>query len=84
MKKTRFQIEEDPIFEGFTDGSKWNGWSNPYFTLKEAKKVLNHYQNQECEESREQWKDWPLDKPSMTYQGIDLYYFGGGYVWSEV
>ena len=84
MKKTKFQIEEDPIFEGFTDGSTWNGWDNPYFTLKEAKKVLNHYQNQECEESRKQWENWPLDKPSMTYKGIDLYFFGGGYIWSEV
>jgi len=83
MKKTRFQIEDDPIFEGFTDGSMWNGFDNPYFTLKEAKKVVNYYQSQECEETREQF-NFSLDKPSMTYQGIDLYFFGGGYIWAEV
>ena len=46
MKLTKFQINEDPIFQGFSDGSTWNGWNNPYFTLEVAKEVLNYYQNQ--------------------------------------
>jgi len=83
MKLTKFQIEEDPIFKGFSDGTDWNGFANPYFTLEVAKKVLNYYQNQECEESRNQWIDWDL-KPSKQFMGIDLYYFGGGYIWCEV
>ena len=86
MKLTKFQIEEDKIFEGFSDGSTWNGWENPYFTLEVAKDVLNYYQNQSNEESREQWLNWQNGelKPSKQFMGIDLYFFGGGYIWSEV
>tara|TARA_R100000654_G_scaffold31970_1_gene56858 strand:+ start:334 stop:624 length:291 start_codon:yes stop_codon:yes gene_type:complete len=83
MKLTKFQIEDDKIFEGFSDGSNWNGCSNPYFTLEVAKEVLNYYQNQSCVESREQWKEFKLEV-DKTFMGIDLYYFGGGYIWSEV
>ena len=83
MKLTKFQIEDDKIFEGFSDGSNWNGWSNPYFTLEVAKEVLNYYQNQPCVESREQWMEWKLEVDT-TFMGIDLYCFGFGYCWSEV
>ena len=83
MKLTKFQIEDDKIFQGFSDGSTWNGWSNPYFTLEVAKEVLDYYQNQECIESRESWLNWDL-KPSKQFMGIDLYCFGFGYCWSEV
>ena len=83
MKLTKFQIEDDKIFQGFSDGSTWNGWSNPYFTLEVAKEVLNYYQNQSCVESREQWKEFKLEV-DKTFMGIDLYCFGFGYCWSEV
>ena len=83
MKLTKFQIEDDKIFQGFSDGTTWNGWSNPYFTLEVAKEVLNYYQNQSCEESKKQWLDWKLEV-DKTFMGIDLYYFGGGFIWSEV
>ena len=83
MKLTKFQIEDNKIFQGFSDGSTWNGWSNPYFTLEVAKEVLNYYQNQECIESRESWLNWDL-KVDKTFMGIDLYCFGFGYCWSEV
>ncbi len=83
MKLTKFQIEDDKIFEGFSDGSTRNGWSNPYFTLEVAKEVLEYYQNQSNEEAREQWINWKLEV-DKTFLGIDLYYFGGGYIWSEV
>ena len=83
MKLTKFQIEDDKIFQGFSDGSNWNGWSNPYFTLEVAKEVLSYYQNQECIESRESWLNWDL-KVDKTFMGIDLYCFGFGYCWSEV
>jgi len=39
MKLTKFQINEDPIFEGFSDNSNWNGWKNPYFTLEERENI---------------------------------------------
>ena len=83
MKLTKFQINEDKIFQGFSDGSTWNGWKNPYFTLEVAKDVLNYYQNQECIESRESWLNWDLT-PSKQFMGIDLYCFGFGFCWNEV
>ena len=83
MRKAFFQIENDPVFKGYSDGSKWNGFANPYFDLQTAKMVLAYYQNQDCEESREQWANWDLT-PSKTFEGIDLYYFGGGYIWFEL
>ena len=83
MRKAFFQIENDPVFKGYSDGSKWNGFANPYFDLQTAKMVLAYYQNQDCEESRDQWANWDLT-PSKTFEGIDLYYFGGGYIWFEL
>ncbi len=83
MKLTKFQIEDDKIFQGFSDGSTWNGWSNPYFTLEVAKEVLKYYRNHSNEESREEWINWKLEV-DKTFMGIDLYYFGGGIIWSEV
>jgi len=83
MKLTKFQIEDDKIFQGFSDGSTWNGWKNPYFTLEVAKDVLNYYQNQECIESRESWLNWDLT-PTKQFMGIDLYCFGFGFCWDEV
>ena len=83
MKKAFFQIENDPVFKGYSDGTKWNGFANPYFDLQTAKMVLACYQNQPCKESREQWENWDLT-PSKTFEGIDLYYFGGGYIWFEL
>lgn len=43
FRKTRFSLEglDGKIFEGFTDGSRWNGWEMPYFALKAAESVLD-------------------------------------------
>lgn len=38
MKKALFQIENSPMYMGYTDGTRWNGWATPFFTLEEAKK----------------------------------------------
>lgn len=31
---------EGEVFDGFTDGSDWNGWACPYFTKEIAEAVL--------------------------------------------
>lgn len=43
FRKTFFSLEgvDDQEFEGFTDGSLWNGWEKPYFALKSAQSVLD-------------------------------------------
>ena len=39
MRKALFQINEGPIYMGYTSGARWNGWATPYFTLEEAQKI---------------------------------------------
>ena len=85
MRPTRFSIgngSDDPIYVGYSDGTDWNGFANPYFTLEVAQQVLKHYQNHPCKDMRDQWLNWNL-KPSMNLNGEDLYFFGGGYIWVE-
>jgi hypothetical protein len=43
FRKTLFVLEglDDQEFEGFTDGSSWNGWKKPLFALKSAQSVLD-------------------------------------------
>ena len=42
-RKTRFCLEglDDQTFEGYTDGTHWNGWEVPYFDFKTAQSVLD-------------------------------------------
>ena len=39
MKKALFQINDGPIYMGYTSGARWNGWATPYFTFEEAQKL---------------------------------------------
>lgn len=41
LTKSKFQIEDGPIFEGYTKGDHWNGWECPYFDYDVAKKILS-------------------------------------------
>jgi len=46
MKKAKFtingwlDISEKGMFEGYTDGSKWNGCEKPYFTKEECIRMI--------------------------------------------
>lgn len=39
MFKSKFQIEDGPIYEGYTKGNHWNGWACPYFTREVADQI---------------------------------------------
>lgn len=39
MRKALFQINDGPVYIGYTNGDRWNGWATPYFTLEEAQKL---------------------------------------------
>jgi hypothetical protein len=43
FRKSEFCLEglDDETFEGFTDGSSWNGWEIPYFELKTAQRLFD-------------------------------------------
>lgn len=41
MYKSRFRIEgQDEVFEGYTDGTLWDGWANVCFTRPQVEKIL--------------------------------------------
>lgn len=41
MRKTNFQIcDDDRIYEGYTDGTLWNGWECPWFTKEVADRIM--------------------------------------------
>ena len=96
MRKTKFSIDEDREFEGYTDNTYWNGWDEPCFDEKTAQEVLDYYLNQECKESAEGWKESfeeVLDSdnklifskmhPIYLENGETVYDMSAGYCWSE-
>ena len=41
MKLSKFTLSDnDEVFEGYTDGSLWNGWANVCFTRDQIKKFF--------------------------------------------
>lgn len=43
-KKCRFNIADtDVTYEGYTDGTVWNGWECPWFTKEEGMKIVAEY-----------------------------------------
>lgn len=41
MRKTLFTIDGiEAVFEGYTDGSHWNGWACPWFTKEVADDIM--------------------------------------------
>lgn len=44
MRKTRFVIDtNEDIYEGYTDGTLWNGWECPWFTKEVADKMVRDF-----------------------------------------
>ena len=97
MRKTKFSIDEDREFEGYSGDTYWNGWDEPCFDQKTAQEVLDYYLNQECKESAEGWRETfeeVLDSedkiifskltPINLANGETVYDFGFGYCWFEV
>ena len=39
MFKSKFQIEDGPIYDGYTNGNHWNGWACPWFTKEVADQI---------------------------------------------
>ena len=39
MFKSKFQIGNGLIYEGYTDGNHWNGWARPWFTREVAEQI---------------------------------------------
>jgi hypothetical protein len=99
MRKSAFQIDNGPVYIGYTNGDRWNGWATPYFTLEEAQKVQADFSqgvdfpmlyDVNKDEFRIQYDD---DEPYIwrgediqTVDGIKHLYGIGAYshIWDEV
>ena len=97
MRKTTFQINEDKTFNGYSGNTYWNGWDEPCFDQKTAQEVLDHYLNQKCKESANDWRECfqeVLDSedkiifskltPINLANGETVYDFSFGYCWHEI
>lgn len=48
FKKSIFNIDCDPFYEGYTNEDHWNGWACPWFTYDVAKEIMHEY-NAHCD-----------------------------------
>lgn len=78
LKKAVFTIGQYPkAYIGYTNGDNWNGWATPHFTLEEAKRVAEGFN--ECAEYLMEYDSiydqfYILDtetKELETWKGID-------------
>lgn len=63
MFKSKFQIDDGPIYEGYTNGNHWNGWACPYFTREVADQIAMLLP------TRDIWKKKSLSSRERTFKG---------------
>lgn len=78
MFKGKFQIEDGPIYEGYTNGNHWNGWACPYFTREVADQIAREV-NADAPDctirqtmllpTRDIWKKKSLSSRERTFKG---------------
>lgn len=70
MRKAFFGMEgiEGGIYEGFTNGDRWNGWACPYFTLEVGKKIMTDLKGQ----AEYTWADYNKEHDEFitNYEGL--------------
>jgi hypothetical protein len=100
MRKSLFQIDDGPVYIGYTSGVRWNGWATPYFTYEEAQKLqaeINQCEGMrmfyDCSADRFYWQHEDDDEPYIwegediqTEDGIKHLYGIGAYshIWDEL
>jgi len=40
LRAGRFELDDSPVWEGFTYGETWNGWAVPFFTKEVADQIM--------------------------------------------
>tara|TARA_B100001989_G_scaffold78064_1_gene53763 strand:- start:3892 stop:4623 length:732 start_codon:yes stop_codon:yes gene_type:complete len=94
MRKTKFQIHDDKVFEGYSDNTSWNGFANPYFDEETYKQVVSYYikKSKSDEENLEYWNEWKTDFKNAkgllintdSPSPLTVYGMGYGLCWHEV
>lgn len=100
MRKTRFVIDtNEKTYEGYTDGTLWNGWECPWFTKEVAEEMMKDLNKEgvrtEYDEERDSYivEVEQCDEPDVfdgadvvTEDGIKHLYPIGAWcwIWDEV
>ena len=94
MRKTKFQIHDDKVFEGYSDNTTWNGFANPYFDEKTYKQIVSYYikKSNNDEENLEYWNQYKTDFKNAkgfvinkdSASPLTVYGMGYGLCWHEV
>ena len=81
MRKTRFVIDtNEKTYEGYTDGTLWNGWECPWFTKEVADEMMNDLRNEGVEaEYCEKTDSYIVKDDNNETQDV----FDGAYVETE-
>jgi len=69
-RRGRFTTDDTVSFEGWTDGSLWNGWACPAFEKQEADRLAAHLRSVGCV------AEFDAAKDAFTireFDGADLY-----------
>lgn len=75
MRKALFQINDGPVYIGYTNGDLWNGWATPYFTLEEAQKLQAEFNQGD---GLRMFYDCQTDKFILQYEDEDEPYVWEG------
>lgn len=99
MRKTLFTIDGiEAVFEGYTDGSHWNGWAKPWFTKEIAEEIMRinnayytfgewqmRYDAEQDAFIREYEDEEPDVFQGKDINGLHLYPIGNAYwVWDDL
>lgn len=98
FRKAKFSLEGvEGEFEGWTDGSLWNGWATPHFELAEARKVIkalhptkasfdetkDAFITESTDGEQEAWEANQIDLPDGTR--LKVYPIGAwAWCWDEI
>lgn len=75
MRKALFQINDGPVYIGYTNGDLWNGWATPYFTYEEAQRLQTEFNQGD---GLRMFYDFRADKFILQYEDEDEPYVWKG------
>lgn len=99
MKRTKFTIcDDERIYEGYTDGTLWNGWECPWFTKEVTEQIMQDLNKDdvktEYDGERDSYIVHQVDGEPDVFDGADvvtddgiqrLYPIGAWcWIWDEV
>lgn len=62
MTPCKFRFDDSPVFEGWTDGTFWNGFANVWVAPDVRELIAQHFRNAEGDAYDDQIERLPLDR----------------------